>query len=158
MSGFVYFIADEDGYLKIGYSHDPQARLAQLQTASRQTLRIITTVAGDIPTEKSLHALFADAHVRGEWFAPTERLVAFMSDLIGFPYDLAVLGFDSTTVDLDLMVEVRYENYRKVRTAFESFNESVARIRRTVADHGTVGAAFDAGGFPPADSAKESAA
>lgn len=64
---------------------------------------------------------------------------------------------DVTREDLDLMVEVRYENYRKVRTAFESFNESVARIRRTVADHGTVGAAFDAGGFPPAD-AKEAAA
>lgn len=53
--------------------------------------------------------------------------------------------------DLDVMSELRFENYRKVRSSFEKFNLAVRRIRSTVVEHGTVGAAFDADGFPPVD-------
>lgn len=62
---------------------------------------------------------------------------------------------DVTPIDLDQMNELRFENYRKVRVSFDRFNKAVLRIRETVEAHGTVGAAFDAGGFPPADLASE---
>jgi hypothetical protein len=65
---------------------------------------------------------------------------------------------DVSPTDLEQMNEIRYENYRKVRASFERFNTAVARIRGVVLEHGTVGAAFDAGGFPPAAASEVGAA
>ena len=65
---------------------------------------------------------------------------------------------DVSPADLEQMNEIRYDNYRKVRTSFEKFNTAVGRIKQVVLDHGTVGAAYEAGGFPPAAVAAESGA
>lgn len=58
---------------------------------------------------------------------------------------------DVVPADLEQMVDLRFVNFEKARKAFASFRDAVAHIRETVFEHGTVGAAFDAGGFPPAD-------
>jgi hypothetical protein len=58
---------------------------------------------------------------------------------------------DVVPADLEQMVEIRHENFRKVASSFKSFQAAASRIRETVFEHGTVGAAFAAGGFPPSD-------
>lgn len=77
--GSVYFIADEDGFIKIGHARNVGSRLQSLQTASRQALRVVGSTPGSISDEKALHAKFASAHVRGEWFRPTAELVAYVA-------------------------------------------------------------------------------
>ena len=78
---YIYFIADEDGYIKIGHAGHPQARLKSLQTASRQELRLLATTPGAVADEKALHAKFSDDHVRGEWFKPSRELCEYIQEV-----------------------------------------------------------------------------
>lgn len=75
--GFVYFLQDEDGFVKIGHAQDVKARVAVLQTASRQTLRLLGAMPGGRREEAALHRRFAPTRARGEWFAPTPTLLVF---------------------------------------------------------------------------------
>lgn len=89
----VYFIQrGEAGPIKIGHSGNPKARLAALKTASDQPLRMIGVMDGDKPDERRLHLRFADARLEGEWFSPTEELVA---------YALSVGGVSESPVSAD---------------------------------------------------------
>lgn len=76
--GSVYFIADEDGYIKIGHARNVLSRLASLQTASRQNLRLVATTSGSQADERALHARFASDRVRGEWFRPSPALLLYI--------------------------------------------------------------------------------
>lgn len=74
--GFIYFIAHDpyDGYVKIGMSNNPSARLAQLQTGNPRRLRIMRTVeCNDMRRcEQKMHQMYAHARRCGEWFELTE--------------------------------------------------------------------------------------
>ena len=52
-----------------------------------------------------------------------------------------------TADDLATMVEVRYENYKKVRAAFDEFNVNVSFVLARIEGHGFMYAAFEAGAF-----------
>lgn len=78
---YIYFIADEDGYIKIGHASHPQSRLRSLQTASRQELQLLATTPGTMADEKALHAKFSDDHVRGEWFRPSCKLREYVQEV-----------------------------------------------------------------------------
>ena len=80
-AGFVYFIADEDGYIKIGHASSVPSRIASLQTATRHHLRLIGFIPGTLADERALHAKFASSHVRGEWFAPTPALDSYLDGI-----------------------------------------------------------------------------
>ncbi len=80
-TSWVYFISDEDGYIKIGVTNSIESRVAQLQTSSRQELRLIAKVPGDFTTESELHQRFAHARVRGEWFRPAPDLCDFIKEV-----------------------------------------------------------------------------
>lgn len=68
----VYLIRDATtGLVKIGSSQDPGARLRSLQTGSGTELELIGWLDGTERRERELHAEYADARVRGEWFALT---------------------------------------------------------------------------------------
>lgn len=92
-----------------------------------------------------------------------ERLAYGLTPLVSADLDLIVtLGGglrkawrDVVPNDLVSMLELRQENVNKARASMESFRKAAARIRETVFRHGTVGEAYDAGGFPPADFASE---
>ena len=49
--------------------------------------------------------------------------------------------------DLDAMNEIRYRNYRSVRDSFQEFNGNVIAVRPIIVQHGTMGAAYEAGAF-----------
>ena len=53
---------------KIGFSKNAGARVAELQTASPDPLRLLRVVKGSKADEKALHAALHTFAVRGEWF------------------------------------------------------------------------------------------
>lgn len=78
----VYFMQEEDeGNVKIGTTEKhPSSRRAACQTGNPKKLEIIARVEawGEFE-EGRLHARFAAAHIRGEWFRPTKELMQFIS-------------------------------------------------------------------------------
>ena len=84
----VYFIqACGGGPVKIGRSADPRARIATLQTANPDHLRIVATMPGGVAVERMLHRMFERHRVRpdGEWFNPEPEVLAFIRELGGRP-------------------------------------------------------------------------
>lgn len=78
----VYFAQSvAGGPVKIGHSADVEARVASLQTAHADTLRIIGTIPGGRAVEAALHASFADDRIGGEWFRPSPSLIAFVREI-----------------------------------------------------------------------------
>ena len=81
MKEFVYFISDEDGYIKIGKASNVEARFNQLQTASRQELTVLAVKRGGHVLEGELHKRFSHLRVRGEWFKGDEELLNYVEGL-----------------------------------------------------------------------------
>jgi predicted nucleic acid-binding Zn ribbon protein len=77
--GSVYFIQAGNGAIKIGFSKDIEARLADLQVASPVQLRLLGTMNGTKETEKNIQDTFADLRLRGEWFEPARDLLDFLA-------------------------------------------------------------------------------
>ena len=67
---YVYAIEHPGGYVKLGHSECPESRLSQHQTGTPHELRLIGKVPVYDPAavESSLHDVFSDRHVRGEWY------------------------------------------------------------------------------------------
>lgn len=87
-SRLVYFIAAGDnGPVKIGSSVNPQKRLQALQGASSVKLSILLTIPGGYDLERRLHVRFATERLTGEWFERSKRLVKFIDDHQGIPFD-----------------------------------------------------------------------
>lgn len=73
----IYFIqAGENGPIKIGSSDNPVERMAQLQTANAAKLKLLWTHTGDATREQKIHKLFRDEKIRGEWYNPSQKLMA----------------------------------------------------------------------------------
>ena len=70
-SHFLYVIAGDHGFLKIGHSAAPRSRLSELQVGSATALKLVETWRCRRPAalalERAAHAAFAWARVRGEW-------------------------------------------------------------------------------------------
>jgi Meiotically up-regulated gene 113 len=73
--GYVYCISDGE-YLKIGFSTNPQARVAELQTGNARKLTIVGTIEGTLEDEAALHQEFISDNVLAEWFKNTPSIVA----------------------------------------------------------------------------------
>jgi hypothetical protein len=73
----IYFIQDTGSKaIKIGISYNPPKRLAALQTAHASRLTLMGVMDGGQREERALHHRFA--RLQGEWFEPTEGLLAFV--------------------------------------------------------------------------------
>ena len=57
---------------------DLSQRIDKLQNASPYELTLLRVLPGGVNGERELHRRFAAAHVRREWFRPTDDLVAFI--------------------------------------------------------------------------------
>ncbi len=64
----LYFIAADDGPIKIGISGDPAQRLRTLQTGYPHPLRLLAVVVGAAEQEPRYHERFAEHRLAGEWF------------------------------------------------------------------------------------------
>jgi hypothetical protein len=78
----IYFITARDvGRVKIGHAANPQARIVAVQTHSPVPLELERVCDGGLREEADLHALFASARVRGEWFTLTPEIETHMATL-----------------------------------------------------------------------------
>lgn len=78
--GYVYLIVEDlpgDGlrYGKVGYSTNPQARVAELQTGNPRKLKLLYAKAGSVEDEARLHAKYQRDNVLQEWFLISKELV-----------------------------------------------------------------------------------
>jgi hypothetical protein len=93
MSGYVYFIRPigMPGPVKIGHSHGPVDRLAQLNPASPYQLELAVYVEGNQELERNIQNCFADVHSHCEWFHPAPRLLTLIAALqVGTPVREAI--------------------------------------------------------------------
>lgn len=70
-SGFVYLVAANRGTgVKIGWAVDPKKRLSQLQSGTREKLRLVYSRESTAAhrAERIAHREVADRRIRGEWF------------------------------------------------------------------------------------------
>lgn len=69
--GFIYFVCTgSGGPIKIGWSLNPERRLAMLQVGNPERLKLVGAVAGTREDERRIHEVLAPEHIRGEWFFP----------------------------------------------------------------------------------------
>lgn len=71
---YVYFVVNQDSKaVKIGFAKNVQKRLAALQTSSPAQLELLGSIKTESSQtarylEESLHQMFANLHIQGEWF------------------------------------------------------------------------------------------
>lgn len=79
----IYFIQNtETAAIKIGLSVDPAKRLASLQTASADPLKLLGTIEGGRDKESALHCQFSAHRLSGEWFRGHPELVEAVCEII----------------------------------------------------------------------------
>jgi hypothetical protein len=82
--GGVYFIQCRlTNLVKIGFSQDPEKRLAKIQSDSPGEMSLMGVVDGDMSVEAALHERFAKHRARGEWFHGADEIIAYASTLPG---------------------------------------------------------------------------
>ena len=78
--GFIYFIQNESGNIKIGWAIDPLARLKILQTGSSDILNLIGCIRGTIKDEKNYHKIFKSYKFHNEWFFSDNNLLKYIEE------------------------------------------------------------------------------
>ena len=82
----IYFVQIEGGGpVKVGYANDVRRRLADLQTASFQRLRLVASMPGDRAAEAEVHKRLNHLRIRGEWFRPDPEMWEVLGDLTDLP-------------------------------------------------------------------------
>lgn len=113
----IYFIQDTETLaIKIGFTSDPTARIAALQTGNSSCLKILMVTPGERSDEADLHQRFAASRIAGEWFRPSTDLIQM---LIGHAL---IKGFASGRGDVD------FADYVWARITSERLDERI-RVR-----------------------------
>ena len=66
------------GPIKLGYTNDLRRRLVELQVGSPVELRVLLAMPGCLDDETALHVRFKPDLLRGEWYRPSETLLAWI--------------------------------------------------------------------------------
>lgn len=76
----LYFIQGESGFIEIGQSENPKARLDALQQGNIETLALLKVIPPGPTrlTEHQMHQKFKHHRVRGERFRPAPELPDFI--------------------------------------------------------------------------------
>ncbi len=80
---WVYFIQDGDkGPIKIGFSTNLEARMAQLQTSTHRKLKLLGKVEGTQRLEHDIHRHLAAHRLEGEWFTPSSEVLETINQIL----------------------------------------------------------------------------
>lgn len=75
----VYFIfSEKQNAIKIGYSIDPNQRLAAIQGSNAGCLKLLKVIPGGLELEQKLHKRFKHLRLGGEWFDAAPELIKFI--------------------------------------------------------------------------------
>lgn len=81
MTGYVYAIADDRGFVKIGWSKTPERRLAEMNVGAPIKHTLIGYIPGTKADEAEAHAKLNAWRQRGEWFRHEGSVRDFTSAL-----------------------------------------------------------------------------
>lgn len=84
MTGHVYFLENEAGHIKIGFSRNLPMRMQTLRLASSSNLKLLASVAGNRKAERFFQNKVKDHKKRGEWFLPEPPVKQLISDVIKY--------------------------------------------------------------------------
>ena len=74
---FIYFVCSGE-FVKIGWSENWRARLANMQTSNPDPIKVLLILARPKSFEAELHERFAAHAHRGEWFKTHPDIVSFI--------------------------------------------------------------------------------
>lgn len=78
----LYFVQETtSGYIKIGISRDPRARLRLLRVDNPNELEVLGLFRVNRLAERDAHRMFEAHRVRGEWFRPAPEILAHIERL-----------------------------------------------------------------------------
>lgn len=79
----VYFVQAETMLrIKIGTSNNIARRVCELRIGSPDKLRVMAVMPGDCSVERQLHKKFSEDRLHGEWFSPSENLLAYINGVM----------------------------------------------------------------------------
>src|SRR5438445_5974418 len=108
----IYFIRAGNGPVKIGHSHNPNARLAALQSGNYEKLKIIASIDGGHSLEKALHEHFNSKQLSGEWFTLTdEEIGKIIFSILSGVFTWEELPQDEELDEID-RIATKYEQAR----------------------------------------------
>lgn len=77
--GTIYFIRAEKGPIKIGFTmQSPRKRMKDLQTSNPRKLYLLATARGTKRDEHTLHTMFKDYRLQGEWFEASPEILQYI--------------------------------------------------------------------------------
>jgi hypothetical protein len=83
--GMIYFLANAEGFIKIGFSADLKSRLVALQVGSTSEQRLLGMLTASNRMEGELKHRFRRLRVRGEWHRPEKVLLDFIASETTLP-------------------------------------------------------------------------
>lgn len=93
MSGRVYFIKNQRGHVKIGFTAGAAGnRLRTLQTGAETRLEVLAVAVGDRALERDLHDQFSAVRLTGEWFDFSDGLEPLFQVIDGLHRDESIPG------------------------------------------------------------------
>jgi len=75
---YVYFVQNEDGFVKIGTTRHVKSRLVRMQIDNCMKIKLIGKMKGGFDLEAELHKRFKKYRKRGEWFHPAPELIEYI--------------------------------------------------------------------------------
>jgi len=76
----IYFLKDENNYVKIGFSTNVIRRIYSLRTSSPYKTEVLLIIKGDYEQEQELHKKFKDSFHSGEWFLFSKEIESFINN------------------------------------------------------------------------------
>jgi DNA-binding XRE family transcriptional regulator len=75
----IYFLKDENNYVKIGFSTNVIQRIYDLRVSSPYKSEVLLIISGDYALEQELHKKFKDSFKSGEWFLFSKEIQDFVN-------------------------------------------------------------------------------
>lgn len=73
----VYYLDDDRGRIKIGYSRNVLGRISEFKTLNPE-IELMAQECGEYATESARHKQFQTEWIGGEWFLKTDRLAEWV--------------------------------------------------------------------------------
>jgi len=85
--GRIYFVS-APGRIKIGYTRQPDKRLASLRAVDMEELTTLGVVPGTRDLEQALHSRVRAYQIRGEWFVDCQAVREAVNDALAGKYQV----------------------------------------------------------------------
>lgn len=126
MKGKVYFVG-APGRIKIGYTRQPEKRLAQLQSVDMETLASIAVIPGTRELERRLHSMAAPHHLRGEWFSDCADVRDLIQRAVAGEFPIDDEAHEESAAHAADVIEVAAEVLRSATAEARSLLDEVGR-------------------------------